>query len=478
MKKILLIFAFLLFIPNIYARDFKSDYIDINDYVIFENENENIESYLIKSKYFDNNILIQFNNNKNKYLSYVVSFYNSNYEEVDRFYNISYVSNHLYIPIKDINNTKYYKLYISYLSEEDYKNYHNNEEALEINNEDLLKLDYTIKYSDSYKEKENFYLENFSIYVDIYKNEENDDVISKINYDFDFIAKENVYEYKFKLFDEFKNMSISISDSDVIYMIDKNYIYFHNLKEGKTNIKIKYDIKDKYSKSYGVYYKLYKNIYPGNIFDYINLKINTNFNIDMEDSFYCHIDKCLILDYTNTLNQIDAKIKGLFNESELDFFIKKKQSFKEKAMDIVPNVTISLFVILTIIYILVYANKIKVTDKYKYPLLFILNLISFIPFIIMKDNIIYLVLCLLIYHSILFIILVLLSNKEIKNKLSKFSLIGVTLVFEFTCIFIAYLLNKKIFAFEIVSPMILVILNNFCIIGICYKNTLDCGSKK
>ena len=425
---------FLLFIPTLKAESFKTDYIDINDYAFYEGQSYSFNIYRISNKYFENHLNINFIKKENSdYFKYIVYYYDKDKKEIDRVYRYEYAGNNVYININK-EEIKYYRLiFVSVDSDEYNKHAYDNNNVLEINESELKEVKLSVLYSDNNKDNNLFYMNNYNIDINIVNLEELEkNYIVRYNHNFDLIVNKDIDEYKFKLIDsDIKNIVVKLSDLNIIYTIDKDYITFYNLKKGTINIDINYDIKQKYE-SYGLISHLFQNNYETNLFDYINLKIHSPFEINKEESLYC-TDECFINnpEYINNY-EVTTNIKGKFFKNYLYLFIDNNNIEKDNIKNIIyPIIGANTILFILGLIFIKYKNNTII-------MMIISHILLFVPFFIKSSSIgefIVILFSLVLFSMFTIIALYKLFNKNDKGTISKIIMCIITLLVDYIVLF-------------------------------------------
>ena len=429
MKKVLFVILLFVFVTRINALEFKTSMNNLDDLMFYEGNDASFKVTIEKNKYFDNYLCIRYLDDSIKQYKYVVHYYDEDKKELDKAYGYEYTSTSHYIEIVD--NAKYYKLVMVSVTDEEYTHY-NPINALEINENELNEVKLTKLYSDDCKKDNDFYLDNFNINADVYENENGYYIIS-YTYNFDLVVNKDTSEYIFDLLDnDFKNLKVKLSDTNIIYTLDKYSVSLYGLKKGTVNVEISYDIKEEYAKSYGLSLRLFKNHYENNLFDYITFNINLPFTMDEEESLYCGQD-CYISSIIDEGNNKVMNIKGKYDKTNLHLFVKKLKAKK----DIKINLYLLIFIINAIIFILSMVFK----DKFKKS--YILSIIGcslvFIPLFYDNDldyyvetAIVFLLVIMFIYW--IFTCVLFMYMNGIKNKNNKITIVPLIITFIFILI--------------------------------------------
>ncbi len=288
MKKVLYLLTLLLIPIFINADVFKTDYIDIDDYV--ELKNNKIHFNIIKSK-IDNKEVLDFDffgytNKQALYYNFNIKFYDKNKKLVHEI-NSSDVANsfsdNLYDleEIKEYDNIKYYVLSLNSKSFKDYYTDMSNE-TKETEYNSPIKLKHKIITSYNKTNKDNYYYNEVKIDINANRKEYKK-YISEINYELNINLNKDLKKLDINIPLNIINkddLEIKVNNNE--YEVNNNIITFKNLKKG--NILLKFKVIYKTYNYNFIDYSLYKD---NNINSYTKYKINlnTNFKIILDDKY-------------------------------------------------------------------------------------------------------------------------------------------------------------------------------------------------
>ena len=288
MKKVLYLLTLLLIPIFINADVFKTDYIDIDDYV--ELKNNKIHFNIIKSKINNKEVLdfdfFGYTNKQALYYNFNIKFYDKNKKLVHEI-NSSDVANsfsdNLYDleEIKEYDNIKYYVLSLNSKSFKDYYTDMSNE-TKETEYKNPIKLKHKIITSYNKTNKDDYYYNEVKIDINANRKEYKK-YISEISYELDINLNKDLKKLDINIPLNIINkddLEIKVNNNE--YEVNNNIITFKNLKKG--NILLKFKVMYKTYNYNFIDYSLYKD---NNINSYIKYKINlnTNFKIILDDKY-------------------------------------------------------------------------------------------------------------------------------------------------------------------------------------------------